>query len=143
MSNDQQKKNRLKNYAVPVLLTVLFFVAGIFYVEDTHKRVSPAEIVTLPHDRVLYVVCEQEGAYIGEEFVSFPGFEQFVKEHKTDLNPDYVIVAGTPDSRYGDVAAVFTALHRITGSPGTIETQPVPSGTRRPAVAILEHSRQD
>ena len=134
--------NRFRKYVVPALLSALMIfgllTVGAFYAKEEKKKNPAEEVVTLPHGRVLYVVCEAHGAYVGEEFVHFPDFDQFIRDRSRVFSPDYLIVMATADSRYGDVAAVFASLHRATNVPGTIETRPVPHGTRRPVIAVRE-----
>jgi hypothetical protein len=129
----------VRKYLVPAVIAALTIAAAIFagsfWSRAEAPREKPPELVSVRHGRVLYVVAEKEGAYVGEEFVPYPMFEKFIKDRARVFAPDYFIVLGTDEARYGDVASAFLALHSATHAPGTIATQTVPIGTRRPVVA--------
>jgi hypothetical protein len=132
-----------RKYLLPAagaaLIIVIAFLAGSYRSRVEAPGEKQPEIVSLPHGRVLYVVAEKEGAYVGDEFVPYPTFEQFIKDRARFFSPDYVMVLGTAEARYGDVASAFAAVHSATHAPGTIVTRPIPVGTRRPVIAVREH----
>jgi hypothetical protein len=130
----------LKQYRIPAVAAALIFAAlfavGGLIVKHEQERVQTLETTYLAHGRALYVVVEEEGAYVGDEFVPFHLFNEFMKDHASVLRPDYAIVIGTKDARYGHVAEVFASIYGAVHVPGTIETRLAPVGTRRPAIAV-------
>ena len=89
-----------------------------------------------PVGRILHVVVEEDGAYIGKEFIPFLIFDRYLSEHRAELRPNYVIVIGTESARYGSAVQVYDLVRSILRVPSTIETRVLPAGTRRPAIEI-------
>jgi hypothetical protein len=94
----------------------------------------------MPNGRVLNVIVEDDGAYIGKEFIPFILFEKYLKEHRSDLRANYVIVVGTESARYGSAVQVYDLARSILKVPSTIETRVLPNGTRRDAIEVRNHS---
>jgi len=94
------------------------------------------EIVHMPAGRILNVVVEEDGAYIGKEFIPFLLFEKHLKEHREELRANYVIVGGTENARYGSAVQVYDAVRSVLRVPSTIETRVLPVGTRREAIEV-------
>lgn len=99
-----------------------------------------AEIVHMPSGRILNVVVEEDGAYIGKEFMPFLLFEKHLKEHRGDLRASYVIVVGTENARYGSAVRIYDAVRSVLRVPSTIETRVLPVGTRREAIEVRRNS---
>lgn len=100
---------------------------------------SEQEIIEFPHGRVLYVIVEPEGVYIGAERISFEGFSDYLKARKRTLSPDFFIIAGTDTARYGDVVNAFITLRAVLRVGYMLETRPLPTGTRRARIRVAEH----
>lgn len=100
---------------------------------------SEPEICEFPHGRVLYVIVEPEGVYIGEERISFENFPDYLKTRKRTLSPDFFIIAGTDTARYGDVVSVFGTLRATFRAGYMLETRSLPLGTRRPRIRVAEN----
>lgn len=88
---------------------------------------SEQEIIEFPHGRVLYVIVEPEGVYIGEERISFEGFSDYLKARKRTLSPDFFIIAAqipratatwlTPSSHCARSSALDTCWKRDRSRP--------------------------
>jgi len=138
-----ERPKYLFQLTIAMLVLAGVFVFGGLWLRDEPVRKKERDdspvIVFFPHGRVLYVVVENDGAYIGEEFIPFLLFDQFIKDHKRTLAPDYFIVIGTSEARYGNAVEVFASLRKIIGVDGTMRTYPAEPGTRRPAIASYRH----
>ena len=93
---------------------------------------SNEEIIEMPHGRVLNVVIEPEGIFLGDKCIPPVLFADYIQAHKAELIANYIIVTGTEDARYGDMVTAFVALrHTFKGVGATVETRPLPPGERR------------
>ena len=95
-----------------------------------------AEMMYMPHGRILNVVIEADGAYIGEEFIPLILLEKYFKEHRADLGANYVIVFGTESARYGSAVQAYDLARSILKLPSTIEPRVLPNGTRLEAIEV-------
>jgi hypothetical protein len=136
----------MKKYLLPGLVAV-FVLVGLFatgYVQIGKKRPSGTEesvikIVEAPHGRVLCVVVDDDGYYVGEEFIPFVLFRKYLQERGRDLKPDYAIVCGTESSRFGRAVDALDAVRAILKIKATMETTAIRDGTRRDPIEIREH----
>lgn len=94
------------------------------------------EIVYMPMGRILNVVVEEDGAYIGKEFIPFLLFDKYLKEHRVEFRANYAIVVGTENARYGSAVQVYDMVRSDLRVPSTIETRVLPVGTRREAIEV-------
>ena len=88
-----------------------------------------------PYDRMMNIVVENDGAYIGEERVPYECFRLFMIRHARRWRPDYVSLSGPTDGRFGHGVEVFDTLrllHLVTIWNGSAS----PSGTRLPAIEL-------
>ena len=95
--------------------------------------------MTLPHGRVLYVVVEKEGVYVGDAMVPITAFEEFLKREGSTLRPNYALVCGTDMARYGDVVKAYGAIRGVFKIPAMIEPVAAVVGTRRGPIEVHEH----
>jgi len=81
----------LKRYFAPACITVLL-LGAVFWIGDAFGKRHPKsavnrdireEIIQLPHGRALYVVVEDDGIYVGEEFVPFLLFDKYLRDNAT------------------------------------------------------------
>ena len=98
------------------------------------------EFTQMPSGRILNIVVEEDGAYIGKEFIPFPLFDKYLTEHRAMWRANYVIVGGTEYARYGAAVRVYDAVRNVLRVPSSIETRALPSGTRRDAIEIRRNS---
>lgn len=126
---------------LPILTLSGFIALGLAFVLVRDLRSdfpkSPwydeAEMMSAPHGRVLSIVVEREGAFVGEICIPHRELAGYLQSHRAQLAPDYVIVAGTEEATYGDFATTFTAVRSVfRGVGATTETRSLPVGTRRP-----------
>ena len=137
----------IKKYFGPVCVSVLLFCALFLTGRSPQKPVQGTtsavateyEEIVLSHRRVLYVVVEEKGVYLGDEFVPFSLFESWLKERRDTLNPDFVKILGADLARYGQVVQVFGSVRKILMVPAIIDTKPVVIGTRRGPIEVYEH----
>jgi hypothetical protein len=138
---------KLRAYAGPACVSVALFVAlyhcqrPTFQSEHTAPVLStkdPQEI-ELPHGRVLYVIVEENGVYVGDDFIDFSLFESFLQSNGHKLQPDYFMVFGTDLARYGKIVQIYACLRNKLGISGTMQTLSVPVSTRRPAIEVHDH----
>lgn len=131
---------RTRNLVFVGLLTVVvgaLLIGWMTFRPDDVARHFPSgseEIMFIPSGRTLNIVVEEDGAYIGEEFIPFLLFDKYLKEHREQLRPRYVIVVGSENAKYGSAVQVFDSVRSILKVPSTIETRTVPVGTRREAL---------
>lgn len=135
---------QLKRYLVPSLIVALLLLglalAGYIRPKsDPKKKPVEYEVPQLPHGRVLYVVVEEDGIYVGQEFVAFPLFPKFLEEGGRKLKPEYALVLGTEGTRYGRVAEVFNSIKDVLKISASIVTTPTPNGTRRGPIEVHEN----
>ena len=97
------------------------------------------EIIEGPHGRALYVIVEEDGIYVGKEFVPFLLFDRYLRDNGPTLRPDCAIVLGTDSVRYGKVVEVYDRIRSIYSIHVSLPTRPVPTGTRRGAIEVHEH----
>jgi hypothetical protein len=134
-----------KRYLIPSLIAVLLLacliVSGYVHTQNLGKTKKPdeAELIQLPHGRVLYAVIEENGIYIGQEFVSFLLFPKFLEENRMKLQPDYALILGTESTKYGHVAEAFASIKGVLKIPATIVTIPTANGTRRGPIEVHKH----
>lgn len=100
------------------------------------------EEIVLSRRRVLYVVVEERGVYLGEEFVHFSVFESWLKERGDSLKPDFVKVLGADLARYGQVVQIYVSVQKILMVPVIIDTKPVVIGTRRGPIEVHERGSE-
>ena len=98
-----------------------------------------SDLAKLPGGRVLYVVVDSDGYYVGDEFVSFLLLDKYLKEHAEELRPDYCIVCGTRSCRYGHVVEALDSLRGDFKVYSTVMPQAVPDGTRYRAIEHHEN----
>jgi hypothetical protein len=137
----------MKKYLLPAFIAVLI-LGGLFVTGNIHGgKKKPAEvaqpeeikIIEVPHGRVFYVVVDNDGIYVGQEFIPFILFGKFLKERGGELKPDYAIVCGTESSRFGRAVEALDSIRANLKIKATIETRAIPDGTRRDPIEIHEH----
>ena len=133
-----------RQYLLPALLAAAILaavlVAGSWWLrraEHVPKHASgwpDPESVSLPGGRVLYVVVDTDGYYVGEDFVPFFQLDSFLKRRASQLDPNYGIVCGTQSSRYGHVVEALDAVRANFRIYATIRSEAIPNGMRRGAI---------
>jgi hypothetical protein len=86
-------------------------------------------------ERIMHVVVENEGAYIETQCVPYEVFRTFMIKHAKTWRPDHVLISGSSDCRIGHGVEVLDTLRLLQLSPA-FATNPIPSGTRLPAIEI-------
>lgn len=126
------------------LLAVCGLIVGWIFYSPNHRpidqQVEAIEIVDMAGGRILNVVVEADGAYIGKEFIPFLLFEKYLKEHRREFRASYVIVVGTENAKFGSAVQVYDQVRGILKTPSTIETRVLRVGTRRPAIEVRENT---
>ena len=138
---------RAKLYLLPVCFSASFFVALIVMGRSSPNRTlaprsetsSESEVVALPHGRVLYLIVEESGVFVGDVRVPFSAFESFLLSHRMEFRADFVKVLGADLARYGQAVEVYTTVRNVLKVPATIDTVPVPIGTRRGPIEVHAH----
>ena len=107
---------RAKLYLLPVCFSASFFVALILMGRSSpHRTVAPksealseSEVVALPHGRVLYLIMEESGVFVGDVRVPFSAFESLLLSHRTEFRADFVKVVGCGS---GEIRSSSRSLH--------------------------------
>jgi hypothetical protein len=136
-----------KSYLLPACAATLVAGGALTYCSNFSKpaavprpKEAQSQVLELPHGRVLYVVVEEEGVYVGDDFVTFGDFENFLKGKVRALHPDFAKVGGTETARYGKVIQVYAAVRNVLSISATLETSPFERGFRRGPIEVHEHS---
>ena len=95
--------------------------------------------VQIPHARVLCAVVEDDGIYIGEEFVPFLLFHKTLEDHANEWKADCAIVGGTTSSRFGRVTEAIDTVRAVLRVPVMMETMTMPDGARRIPITIHDY----
>lgn len=145
---------KLKSYLLPALAAAIllggFLVVGTYLPDSRGKKgrgvseEQSMEVLELPHGRILYVVVETDGCFLGREFVSFSDLRRYLNDHAAELLPDYVIVCGTAGSQFGRVVETLDSVRTVFNVPSSMETGTLPEGTRRGPIEIfsdMSHSQ--
>ncbi len=85
--------------------------------------------------RVLNVLVELDGVYIGEQCIPYEHFRAFLIQHAKRWRPHQVVIHGSIDARFGRSVEVFDTLLRLNLRP-VFDTKAHAPGTRLPAVEI-------
>jgi hypothetical protein len=140
----------MKKYLLPAFVAVLI-LGGVFVAGNIHGRMHKStgvaqtdeikhrEVIEFAHGRVLYVVVDNDGIYVGQEFIPFILFDKFLKEHGGELKPDYAIVYGTESSRFGRAVEAIDSIRANLKIKVTMVTRAVPDGTRRGPIEFHEN----
>ena len=133
-----------RRYFVPAIVAATLLTGFIVLMSIGGKYVKPfpkedEDLIELPNGRVMYVVVEEEGAYIGDILIKFSDFGNQIGPYSKALKPDYFIVMGTNEARYGHFAEVYVAIKGALKIPGAVDTRAFDAGTRRPAIAVHRH----
>ncbi len=94
------------------------------------------EIVAAPHGRIMYVIVEADGCFLGQQFVPFGEFRGYLNDHAAELAPDYVMVCGTDSSRFGRIVETLDSVRAVFTVPSVMETRTRPDGTRRGPIEV-------
>jgi len=105
-----------------------------------HSASNLRYLYRLPGGRILYVVVEEKGVYVGDVVVPFDAFDSFLKEEIKIFKPDGAIVYGTDLARYAEVVRVYTSVSKQLPGYATLDTFSHAVGTRRGPIEIHEHS---
>ena len=140
----------MKKYLIPALVAVAI-LGGLFLsgrIPGTKKEsAKPAESevvkIAIPHGRVLCVVVDDDGLYVGREFIPFILFRKFLSERGRSYKADYAFICGTESARFGRAVEALDAIRAVLKINATMETRSMPNGTRRQAVEILGDFRND
>lgn len=119
-------------------------VVWIYQFPERKPEDRPTEtiaFINMMGGRVLHVVVESDGAYIGEEFIPFLLFETYLNEHRRELRANYVVVVGTENAKFGSAVQVYDQVRGILKVPSTIETRVLPVGSRLPAIEVRDNWR--
>lgn len=88
-----------------------------------------------PDDRIMNLVLEDDGAYVGTWRIPYESFRVFMIKHAKIWRPDYVIISGTKDCRIGHGVDVFDTL-RLLQLSSWLAPIAVQTGTRLPAIEL-------
>jgi len=137
---------RLKSYLFPSAIAALVlaasFVAGEFAGARQLVRypepLKPQPVSESPHGRILHVVVDQDGIYIGDRLVFFDDFHDYLIGYAREMHPDSAVVCGTRSSRFGRVAEALGTIRAVLNITATMETRTFADGTRQEAVEVRE-----
>jgi hypothetical protein len=90
---------------------------------------------TGPNDRIMNVVLENDGVYVGTRRVPYESFRVFMIKNARLWCPDHVAISGVQDCRIGHGAEVFDAVRLLQLCP-FFSPFPVPAGTRLPVIEL-------
>jgi hypothetical protein len=134
----RRKKRSAEVLPVVLMLGGLVIAGGaVFGLQIGRKRpetVDKIEIGMTLHGRVLNVVVEDDGIYIGDEYVPFLLFRDFLIGNAKRLSPDSVIVYGTTTARFGQVVGALDACRAELKIYCTMGTRTIPANTRLKSV---------
>ncbi len=95
----------------------------------------PWDGFTSDAERVLNVVVEEEGVYIGDECIPYVSFRAFLIKNAKRWRPHHAIIRGRIDGRFGHGAAVYQTLWSLGIWP-RFDTMPGVARKRYPAVEL-------
>jgi hypothetical protein len=137
-------KKTMKRYMIPAVIALLaigiFFASGYLGSPRSPAHKTELESISLPHGRILYIVVDEDGIYIGKEAIPVLGLRDYLIGHRSMLKPDYAVVCGTTHSRFGNAVQAIDAIRAILKVPYMLETRALPDGTRRPKIEVANAS---
>lgn len=88
-----------------------------------------------PNDRIMNVVLENDGVFIGTQPIPYENFRVFMIKNAKRWRPDYVRISGTLDCRFGHGIEVLDTLRLLQLGP-ILAPFTVKAGTRLPVIEI-------
>jgi hypothetical protein len=145
----------LKRYLRPACIVALVLGILLFFNGKSRRDYSSEHTPTQPsliqefhrlgpadRDRVLYIVVDEDGAYIGRDRFNVRTFADAFKVTVRDLKPDFIFVCGTDLVRFGDLVAVYDPVQKMYPETSTVGTKSLPVGTRIGPIIVRDHRWQ-
>ncbi|MGD1030926.1 MAG: hypothetical protein ABSA05_07255, partial [Opitutaceae bacterium] len=130
--------NHLKRYLGPICVSLVVFGLLAFIKGGIPKTTKPEDKSQLsallmqfsksgprPHDRVLYIVVDEDAAYINNDRLEFPIFSDLLRAKARELKPDYTMTLATDLAHFGKIVQVYDSVRNVFGVPGEIGTRPL------------------
>lgn len=116
-------------------------VYGVLNLEATVREELcegyPWDNLSADEERILNVVLEEEGVYVGDECVPYASFRPFLIKNAKRWRPHHALIRGRVDGRFGHGVAVYETLWSLRIWP-LFETTPTVASKRYPAVEVLQ-----
>lgn len=142
----------LRRYLLPAIIASTVLAAAVFFFELSPKdrrtqspkpKDQPSEVcLGYPWNdpnssdlRLMTVVVEDSGAFIGKIRIPYDAFRYFLIHHARDYRPDHVLIVGAIDCPFGRCVEVFDTLWSLNLYP-TLDCHAIPPGTRYPEIEI-------
>jgi len=134
-------KMQLRRYLLPAGLSLLVF-SSFFLLsflpqrQFTKKRMSvkgsECVSITSHFGSELLVLVDEDGVYIGDDFIAFPLLAQTLEQRYTELKVSRAIIYSTNTARYGNVLTVFLGVKEALHVPVDMASIGVGGGDRLP-----------
>jgi len=95
-------------------------------------------IVKMPHGKVLYVVVDGDGIYLGNTRFDLPGAKAGVGALLREQKIRNLVIYATDLARYGDVIELYGSVDRKFMRWSTFSFRSLPIGTRKPLTGFLK-----
>lgn len=124
-------------------------IAGVIWFLAASKPVVPAkhaheprnddiELIAIPHGKVLYVVVDKDGVYLGEKKFDLAGAKVGIVALLKEQKIPNLIIYGTDLARYGDVIELYGGIDPLLIRWSTFSFRPLAIGTRKPLTGFLK-----
>lgn len=119
---------------VALMLGLLYLASRIEGGARTAQQEQEPELHlrVVPHGRVLFVVVDQDGVYLGPERLTVEQgvltINAFLREHEIRN----LVVYGTDLARYGEAVRLFAGIDQKLLRWSQLATRPLPIGSRKP-----------
>ncbi len=120
---------------------IWFFAASdpVIQIKDDFRPKSDwLEDFSIPHGKILYVVVDRDGVYLGTEKFDLAGAKVGINALLTEYKIRNLEFYGTDLARYGDVIELYTSVDPKLIRWSSFPTRPVPTGTRMPLTGFLK-----
>lgn len=120
---------------------IWFFAASKPVVHAKHVRESLGEgeqVFQIPHGKVLYVVVDRDGVYLGEKRFDLAGAKVGIAALLKEQKIRNLVIYGTDLARYGDVVELYGSFDPSLLRWSTFSFRSLPIGTRKPLTGFLK-----
>jgi len=120
---------------------IWFFAASKPVIQPKHvheSRSEDEELIAIPHGKVLYVVVDKDGVYLGEKKFDLGGAKVAIAALLKEQKIPNLIIYGTDLARYGDVIELYGGFDPSLIRWSTFSFRPLTIGTRKPLTGFLK-----
>ncbi len=103
-----------------------------------HATESEEEVIQIPSGRVLYVVVDRDGIYLGTQRFDLSAAKVAIASLLKEQKIPNLIIYGTDLARYGDVIELYGGIDPSLIRWSTFSFRPLTIGTRKPLTGFLK-----